>query len=844
MTPRAPGGTAVGPGLSGILLRGAFARHRLQSLLCASAIALGVALGYAIQLINGAAISELAHGAQVISGDADLVVSGPRTGFDENVYPALARQAEVAVASPVVEVDVRLAARDDTLRLAGIDVFAAGQLQPGLVPRSGERFAALRSDTVFLSPAAARWLGLEAGGTIEVQVGLSVVALRVGGVLDGGGQQRFAVMDIAGAQQVFDRLGRLSRIDLRLRTGVDGDALRTRLQAGLPAGVVVERPAASQRAAADLTRAYRVNLLVLALVALFTGSLLVFSTQALSVVRRRAEFALLRVLGLTRRQLLSVLVAEGAAVGVIGSIAGLAAGHVLALLAVRLVGADLGAGFFRGVVPDLAFEPSTAMMFVALGVAAAVGGALLPALEAARAAPAQALKAGDDERVFERLNTRWPGLLTVGIGVLVAWLPPVDGLPLFGYLAIALVLVGTLLLLPWFAGLLLWLLPLPRRAAGELALTQLRGAPGRATVSLAAIVASISLIVSMAIMVASFRSSVEGWLEQLLPADAYLRAGATGDTALLSAADQRRIAALPGVRRAEFQREDLLQLAPGKPRVALLARTIDPARATQSLPFVAPPIDVPADAPPPVWVSEAMVDLHGFAPGTVVELPLAGETRRFTVAGVWRDYSRPRGTVVIERSRYIAMSGDDSATNAALWLDADTPIAALSASLASALPGGERLELGSPNDIRRVSLSIFDRTFTVTYALELAAMVIGLVGLSSSFAALVVARRREFGVLRHLGMTRGEVRSMLAIEGALVSTVGIVIGLLLGGVISLILIHVVNRQSFHWGMALSIPWALLAAMSAIVLGLSTLTATVAGRQALAGDAVRAVREDW
>ncbi len=844
MTVPASGETGAGWDLYGILLRGAFAQHRMKSLLCASAIALGVALGYAIQLINGAAISELAHGAQVLSGDADLAVIGPRTGFDESVYPTLARQPEVVVASPVVEVDARLTARDDALRLVGIDVFAAGQLQPGLVPRSGERFAVLRPDTVFLSPAAARWLGLDAGKALEVQVGLSAVALRVGGVLDGGGQQRFAVMDIAGAQQVFDRLGRLSRIDLRLRPGVDGDALRTRLQSELPAGVTVERPATSQRAAADLTRAYRVNLLVLALVALFTGSLLVFSTQALSVVRRRAEFALLRVLGLTRRQLVAMLVAEGAVAGVIGGIAGLAAGHALALLAVRFVGADLGAGFFRGVVPQLSIDAATATMFLVLGIAAAVGGALVPALEAARALPAQALKAGDDQRVFERLNARWPGLLMLSVGALVAWLPPVDGLPLFGYLAIGLVLLGTLLLLPWFAGLLLWSLPLPRRAAGELALTQLRGSPGQATVSLAAIVASISLIVSMAIMVASFRSSVDAWLEQLLPADAYLRAGAAGDSALLSAADQRRIAALPGVRRAEFQREDLLQFAPGRPRVALLARTIDPGRPTQSLPFVAPPIDVPPDAPPPAWVSEAMVDLHDLAPGTVVELPLAGERRRFTVAGVWRDYSRPRGTVVIERSRYIALTGDEAATNAALWLDAYTSLAAFSASLAAALPGGERLELGSPNDIRRVSLSIFDRTFTVTYALELAAMVIGLIGLSSSFAALVVARRREFGVLRHLGMTRGEVRSMLATEGALISTVGIVIGLLLGGAISLILIHVVNRQSFHWGMEVSIPWALLAWMSAIVLGLSTLTAIVAGRQALAGDAVRAVREDW
>jgi putative ABC transport system permease protein len=199
---------------------------------------------------------------------------------------------------------------------------------------------------------------------------------------------------------------------------------------------------------------------------------------------------------------------------------------------------------------------------------------------------------------------------------------------------------------------------------------------------------------------------------------------------------------------------------------------------------------------------------------------------------------------VIERPRYIALSGDDGATNAALWFVPGVSVAGFTGTLAAAIPGGERLEVGTPGDIRRASLSIFDRTFAVTYALELAAMAIGLVGLSSSFAALVVARRREFGMLRHLGMLRGEIRSMLATEGALVSAVGIVIGLLLGGVISLILIHVVNRQSFHWGMEVSIPWTQLVAMSAVVMGFSTLTAVLSGRQALAVDALRAVREDW
>jgi putative ABC transport system permease protein len=149
-----------------------------------------------------------------------------------------------------------------------------------------------------------------------------------------------------------------------------------------------------------------------------------------------------------------------------------------------------------------------------------------------------------------------------------------------------------------------------------------------------------------------------------------------------------------------------------------------------------------------------------------------------------------------------------------------------------------------PGEIRSLSLKVFDRTFAVTYALELAAVVIGLAGLSSSFGALVLARRREFGVLRHLGMTRRQIGAMLATEGFAVSGIGLAAGLALGFAISLILIHVVNRQSFHWGMELSVPWLALGGFGAVLLALSTVTALASGRQAMGEDVVRAVKEDW
>ena len=289
-------------------------------------------------------------------------------------------------------------------------------------------------------------------------------------------------------------------------------------------------------------------------------------------------------------------------------------------------------------------------------------------------------------------------------------LPPVTGLPVFGYVAIALLLIGTLMLMPRLAVLVLSAVPVPRGPASQLALAQLRAAPGQVAVSLATIVASVSLMVSMAIMVSSFRHSLDDWLERVLPADIYVRASAGGDTAYLPPDVQARIAALPGVRRAEFLREAQLLLDPARPRVTLLVRPVNPADFGGRLPQVGESVTVAAGAPPPIWVSEAIVDLYGMRPGAEVVLPLAGKAVRFTVAGVFRDYVRQQGAIVIDRDRYVRLTGDATVTNGALWLAPGASAGEVSASIRRRIAGGDKLEIAAPGEIRAASLSIFDRT--------------------------------------------------------------------------------------------------------------------------------------
>jgi putative ABC transport system permease protein len=227
-----------------------------------------------------------------------------------------------------------------------------------------------------------------------------------------------------------------------------------------------------------------------------------------------------------------------------------------------------------------------------------------------------------------------------------------------------------------------------------------------------------------------------------------------------------------------------------------------------------------------------------------VHLPIGPALREFTVAGIWRDYVRQSGAIAMARPLYISLTADTLVNDAAIWLASGATPAEAERALRERLGPAYGIEIASTREVRANSLALFDRTFAVTYALEVAAVLIGLFGISVSFSVQALARRREFGMLRHLGMSRGGIAAMLGWEGAIISALGAAVGLALGWVTGLILIHVVNRQSFHWSMDLHFPWLPLLALACVLVLASIVTAVWSGRAAMSDDVVRAVREDW
>ena len=844
--------------LSRWLLGGEWRAHPVRALVAIAAIALGVGLGFAIDLINGAAYTEFSAAVRSLSGQSDLQVRGAQPTFDESLFPKLVALPDVALASPVLEVDALVEGQRSPLKIIGMDVFRAARISPDLigVPQGEKPFDLLADDALFLSPAAMTWLKVAAGDTVRLQVGTDTVGLRVaGGLVRARAGQRIGVMDLGAAQWRLGRLGQLSWIDLQLARGIDRAVFRRNLPARLAAPIVVTGIADQESRTDNMSRAYRVNLNVLALVALFTGAFLVFSTQALSVIRRRPQLALLRVIGVTRGQLLRQILLEGGLLGVAGAVLGLAGGYGIAATALHFFGGDLGGGYFPGVQPSVQFAPVSALIFFLLGTVIAVLGSLAPAWEAAHAPLAPALKSGSEDASLTRLGRAWPGLACLALGAVLTQAPPVANLPIFGYIAVALILIGGIALMPRLAALVFaglarcW----PARLGGALpmlSLGRLANAPNQASIALGGVLSSFSLMVAMAIMVSSFRVSVDDWLQHLLSADLYVRSAASGETGSLSPAQQQAIAALPGVQRADFLRSSLLSLDAAQPPVAIVARAVDIDDPAKALPLTEAVLTRDAlrqglqdGNALPAWISEAMVDLYRWSPGQTVQLAIGGRPHRFLIAGVWRDYARQSGAIQLRLADYQALTNDHQINDVALRLAPSvTPAQAIAA--LRRLPFGAVLAFAEPGDIRAISLKVFDRSFAVTYLLELVAIVIGLFGVAATFSAQTLARAREFGMLRHIGVTRRQILGLLAAEGGMLTAIGILAGFTIGFCISLILVFIVNPQSFHWTMQLHVPWLGLGTVAALLLASSAVTALVSGRVAVSGSALRAVREDW
>ncbi|QPF73921.1 FtsX-like permease family protein [Roseateles sp. DAIF2] len=847
MASAAAGALTLLPALLRALSWPALRAQGLRQLLALLAVALGVALAYGVHLMNASALAEFGAAQRQLAGTPDLLLSGRGAPLPETALDALALQPAVALAQPLIEARAQLllpGERRAGLRLLGLDALLVASFNPALLPHPFPQPATaplrlLAPDALYLNEAALRLLGEPRPSHLRLRLqpegqAPQTLALRLAGQVAAPGEP-LAVLDIAAAQALLGRLGRLDRIELRLRPGASPQDLT------LPSGVSAAPPADEGAEMARLTRAYRVNLGVLALMALFTGSFLVFAVQSLSVAQRLPQLALLGVLGLSARQRAALVLSEAALLGLLGSLLGLALGAGLAQLGLRLLGGDLGSGLLGGPSPALRIEATGLLLFGGLGLAICMASALLPALAVRRMAPAQVLKGLGG--LAPPRAPRWLGPALLLAGAALAALPPVLGLPLGAYLGMLCLLLGGLLCVP---GLVMGLaaLPPPGRAGALLLRERSRRQSGEATQMLAGVLVALALSVAMLVMVSSFRDSLSSWLRQMLPADLYVRSSlrapdqqsAPLPAAFVAAVRDSRLAAELGTQRS---RRAWLMEQP----VQLLARPLPDERR---LPLVGDLAEPPASGLLPLYLNEALRDQLDLKLGQRLSLALepGGATSNGYLRGVWRDYSRQSGALLMAEADYRRWSGDATVTELFLWLRPGQEVEALQAALRALAAEPQDLDIAASGELLALSMHLFDRSFAVTYWLQAVALGLGLFGIAASLSAQVLARRREFGLLLHLGFTRARLLALLVAETALFSAAGALAGLLLGLAISAVLVFVVNPQSFHWSMDMSWPWQHLTLLLLAVLAAALATSWLSGRQLGRADAVQAVREDW
>ena len=824
----------------------ALRRDPVRGLVTVAGLTLGVAVVVAIRLANTASVRGFETALEVVAGRTSLEIAGAGVGVPEAQLAAMGWLREYGRVSPVIDRTARLETPDGAghrLRVLGVDVlrdrpFREYRLlrfsRQGREPRPQELLDVLLDPaSIVLTERFARRQGIDVGAPVRLVVGDVAHEMVVRGLLLDEGPARvmdgrLALLDIAAAQWRFDGLGEVDRVEVQLFEASAVDDAERAVAARLPDGLRVQRPAQRGRQVERMLAAFHFNLAALSWIALVVGLFLVYNTVAVSVISRRPEIGVLRALGAPRRLVLALFLGEAAVLAALAAALGAPAGWALARGAVSLTSATVNTLYVtsQAVVPPLGAADAALAALVAIPLALVAAAA--PAAEAAGVAPIAAVRAvGADAR------RRGPRRAVLTAAVLFAaggWLSTLDavrGLPVFGLAAALAVVFGGAALAP------LLLEGLRRRGRapfaavfrveGLLAHANLSAAAPRLAVSVAALAVSLALLAAVAIMVGSFRETVTYWVGQTLRADLFAAVAdraAAGTSAGISEEAEQRIASHPAVAAIDGFVSVDLPYGPDGDLIILGAGRFDVLLEHGALLFKTPS-DGPAalraavgtDA---VVVSESFAIKHGAAAGDRIALDTPQGPRAFRVAAVYYDYSSDRGTVVMDEKTFADRYGPRRPVSLALYLAPGADAESVRDELLAAAGADARLLIRTNRTLRAEVLRIFDATFAITWALQAIAVVVAILGVAATLLTLVLERRRELAVLRLAGAGRAQIRRMVVVEAAAIGLLSQGIGLAVGVALSLILIHVINVQSFGWTIQFHLPLGFLAQSTVLI----------------------------
>jgi len=799
-----------------------------RTLLTVLSVALGVGVVVAIDLAGDAATGSFRSSMETLAGKTDLEITA-NGGVDERWIATLAALPVDARFSPVIETQAVIAGIG-SVSLYGLDLINLAGSPNGL-PRIA--ISEALAGSLPTHPSAGTVLTLDLCG-LPLRCEVSRIAPA--------GSSEFVAMDIADAQHALRRYGQLDRIDVTAAPGQDFSALQAAVRRALPASYIVTLPGARNQENQRMLRAFRWNLRVLSYISLVVGAFLIYNTISISVVRRRAEIGILRAAGAARWLVLWLFLAEALCFGLAGGAFGLALGRLLAGAAVRLIAGTVSALYTTSRPAPVALTWAETFVGIATGAIVALVSAFAPAREAIQVSPTEAMSRGVHEH---RARLRWKRGLAWAIAFAAAagaasQAGPLNGYPVGGYAAALLAVAAAATATPAMVLAInrITTTMLRRHPEGLLAARSLESSLSRTSVVVAALATAISMMASVGIMVDSFRQTVTLWLDVQLRADLYVRTAAPGGAGFnppLPAEIGPLLRATPGVVAVDLFHA--LELHYAGERATLGAGDLDVVRRYGRLRFLA---GEDRDAilrslstgggPDRAIVSEPFANKHAIRAGDRITIPMGPRLVALTVAGIYYEYSSSQGYVIVDNATLRRYLPDPPATNAAVYLvpgaDADRVRRRI-----QLRTSGMGVSVVHNSELRRAAIEVFDRTFAITWALEAVALVVAMLGAANSLLALVLDRRHELGLLRYLGASPAQIRGMILTEAGFLGLLASIVGLALGFALSLLLIFVVNRQSFGWTIQFHPPGALLAAALAAVWWVTLIAALYPARVA-------------
>jgi putative ABC transport system permease protein len=802
--------------------------HKGRTLLSIIGIALGVGVFVSVQIAIYTAIESFNASVDHVSGKANLQITSFGRGFSEEVYLKVKKVPGVKAATPVIQYVSKIDEPiGEPLYLLGIDVFSDRPFREYQFYEPGdEGLLFLKNpNSVAITEKLANRHGLKKGEKITLIVGSKKVTLTITNLLKMEGPAKslegnFGLIDIASAQEALEKVGLIDRIDLIVDRSLPMESIERELKKVIPPGIEVRRSDTRSGQIEKMVSAFHLNLTTLSFISLIVGMFLIYNAISVSVIQRRREIGILRSIGLTRLQVLSLFISEAAWIGCLGSVVGIGIGIGLAKVMLYQVSRTITALYILVKAEHLLISPSVLIAGFGIGVLASVLSSIGPAKEASKIAPREAFALGTLET---KIKIRLRHFSLIGIGLLIlsfflALQKPIYQMPLFGFLSALLILLGISFLIPSITSflnrLLAPLLGFLFGSEGKLASRYIHDSMARTVITVAALMTALSMLISISIMILSFRKTVDLWVEQSINGDVFIFPGSysiTGYSALLPLEVSKALPSLPGVKavdsfralEVEYQGHPAL-IASVDGEVFLNMKTI---RFTRGNPQKILRRFAAGQA---ILVTESFSLRHQVKAGDRIKLNTPQGEKEFFISGVFYDYSSDWGMILLEKKIFQSLWMDETLHSAGIYLEEGVSQESFKEIIRERYSKPYRLFVVSHRELRKEVLKIFDQTFAITYALEFIAIVVAILGIINSLNALIIERQRDIGIIRAVGAFRRQIEKTTLIEAGMIGFFSHILGLLCGFLLSILLIYVINKQSFGWTIQFSIPlWSLI-----------------------------------